>query len=83
MLNSDKWNEYLHKDKHICKTTLRRILFRKMNICEGICRKIKKRFFKYFFVKDDVVYEIMLKNMVQTDRQTTHDNIIRRMRFAC
>jgi len=54
-----------------------------MNICEGICRKIKKRFFKYFFVKDDVVYEIMLKNMVQTDRQTTHDNIIRRMRFAC
>ena len=40
--NSDKCNIYFHKDRHICKTSMRRILLRKINFCEGICRKFKE-----------------------------------------
>jgi len=42
LLNSDKCNGYLHKDKHICQTSLRRILVRKINFSEWTCRNFKK-----------------------------------------
>ena len=42
LLNSGIYNGYLHKDKRICKTTLRRIFLRRMNFSKGICRKIKE-----------------------------------------
>ena len=37
--------------------------------------------FNNFFSENRAVYEIMRKNIVETDR--THDNITRRIRIAC
>jgi hypothetical protein len=38
---------------------------------------------KNFPPEKRVFYEIMWKNVVQTDRQTTDSNIMRHMRFVC
>jgi hypothetical protein len=51
--------------------------------------KIKTRFMfnNFFFLENRAVYDIVSKNIVQTDRQTdrqtTDDNIKRHMRTAC
>jgi hypothetical protein len=50
---------------------------------EGICRQNHEScfIFKYFFIENCVVYELMWKNVV--DRDTEQGYIIQDMRFAC
>jgi hypothetical protein len=56
------------------------------NISEKV-EKIKKRFlYSVSFPPPPeirAVYEIMWRNIVQTDRQASDDNVIRRTRLAC
>jgi hypothetical protein len=44
-LNSDTDNGYLHKDKHICKTSLRRILLKKWTLPKEFIEKLRKVFY--------------------------------------
>ena len=50
---------------------------------EGIRRQNQESYFmfKYFFIEICIVYEIMWKNIVETN--TEYDYIIQHMRFAC
>jgi hypothetical protein len=41
LLNSDMYNSYLHKDKHILRKLCDQFFLEKMNFSEGFCRKIK------------------------------------------
>ena len=54
------------------------------NISDRICRENQNTHFyvQSFFSENRAVYEIMWRNMVETDR-ATDVSIIRRMRFAC
>jgi hypothetical protein len=63
----------------------RLILSRMGNIWDRSCRECQNTNFvfnKFLYLKNRAVYEIMWKNVVRV-RQTTDDNIIQRMRFAC
>ena len=56
----------------------------RMKMLQTILNKIQNTFYiQQFFLQNRSVYEIKWKNMEQTDRQTTNDNIIRHMRVAC
>ena len=71
LLNYDMENEYLNVVKHVCKTTLRRILLRNRKFFERILRQNQESYFmfKYFFVEICIVYQIMWRNVVDLDTQ--------------
>jgi hypothetical protein len=75
-------NGCLHSIKHVYKTTMRRILL-KIKFSEGIFSQNHESIviFKYSFIENCIVYDLMLKNVV--DRDTEQDYIIQHMRFAC
>jgi hypothetical protein len=54
------------------KATLWRFLLGKRNFSERICRQNQESYimFKYFFIENCIVYEIMWKRLV--DRDTEH-----------
>jgi len=72
LLNSDMENEYVHIVKHVCKTTLRRILLRRRKFSEGFCRQNEERYFifKYFFIENFLVYERMWKKCCRSRHRT-------------
>jgi hypothetical protein len=61
LLNSHMYNEYVKKDKLICKTILRRVLLRKNELFrKNLWKNQEKCFmFKYFFFENCIFYEIM------------------------
>ena len=64
------------------RTTLRRTILKKRKFAEEIQRQNKESYFtfKYPFIENCIVYEIMWRNVVEPN--TEYDYIIQHMRFC-